>query len=177
MLHNRRDVITAECLKNLYFLLIYSRLQYGVLVYGFATATTLKPLFTCCNKVLRTVQFQNRYSNVKQMYLKYNTFSVFQLHKLHIGKLVFKCFNSDSPVPDIIRNLFFQPNAIRSNNYDTRLSNTRYLYYNSEPGFFSSYAYLCYKEWNSIPTDIRMANSFNHFTKLFRQQLFETWYD
>ena len=106
MLYNRRDYISKQCLKNLYFALVFSRLQYGILIYGFATASTLKPLLICCNKILRTLQFQNRFSNVKQLYVYYNTLSIFQLHKLHIGKFVFKSLNCDFLVPDVIREIF-----------------------------------------------------------------------
>ena len=127
MLYNRRDYISKQCLKNLYFALVFSRLQYGILIYGFATASTLKPLLICCNKILRTLQFQNRFSNVKQLYVYYNTLSIFQLHKLHIGKFVFKSLNCDFLVPDVIKEIFALSNDNSRKNYDTRLSNTKYL--------------------------------------------------
>ena len=125
MLYKRRDLIPMSCRKNIYFVLIHSHIQYGVEIYGNAAWNALQSLHVACNRSLRLLQDQTRFSNVKQLYSHYNTLPVQLLYKLHVSKMIFKSV-SHCNMSDVIRALFIP--YLNSHIYNTRLSGTTYLY-------------------------------------------------
>ena len=90
MLYSRRDLLPYSCRRSLFFALVYSHLQYCCEVYCQTNNYIIDPLHIACNRVLRTLQNVDRYSNVKDLYCNYNTLPVNMLSKLRISKLVYK---------------------------------------------------------------------------------------
>jgi len=138
-------------------------------VYGKTTSKLLQPLHISCNRVLRTLQYQNRFCNVKQLYLNFNILPVHQLYKLSICKMVYKCLNYNGPVSTAIRDIF---KSIQLNHsYHTRLSNTSYIFPSANHAFIKSYFYDCVSVWNQIPVVIRNSQSLNLFSKHYKSYL------
>jgi hypothetical protein len=175
MLFKRRQYIPLNCRRNLYFALVHPRIQYGIEIYGKAASRLLNPLHVSCNRVLRTLQGQNRFSNVRQLYLNFKILSIHQLFKLSIVKMIYKCLNCNCLMSTTIRDIFTAEVSQARHAYPTRLSNTNYLYCRTNSAFFKSYIYNCCSDWNQIPADIRNAPSLNIFTKLYKRYLSDSW--
>jgi hypothetical protein len=173
MLYKRRDLIPLSCRRNLYFALINSHIQYGVELYGNASITALKPLNTAVNKVLRTLQNQNRYCDVKQLYLNYNVLPINLLFKISVAKMIFKSLNYQGTVSNSTREMF--ANYVPNRYYLTRLSRTNYLYAPSNRTFFSSYAFSNIIDWNNIPEFIKHATSMHSFIIRYKRHLLDSW--
>ena len=173
MLYRRRDYIPHSCRRNLYYALVHSRIQYGIEIYGKTTLKLLQPLHISCNRVLRTLQGQTKFCNVKQLYLNYNAMPIHQLHKLSVCKMIYKCLNYDGSMSTAIRDIF---KSLQSNHScNTRLANTNYLYSSTNPAFFKSYSYSCCLEWNHIPITIRKAQSLKLFSDQYKIHLNNSW--
>ena len=126
MLYSRKQFVPMNARRNLFITLIYSKISYGIEIYGNATQSTLQPLFKACNKTLRNLQNQNRFSNVKQLYLFYNVIPVQLLHKLTTAKIVFRCLNSSDTVSVVMFEIFNK--YCFNHSVNTRLCNSKYLY-------------------------------------------------
>jgi hypothetical protein len=159
----------------LFHALIFSRINYGIEVYGNPNQSTLHALHVAANKVLRNLQDQNRYSNVKELYLNYNVLPISLLFKLSIGKLIFKClrYESNRPMSSIIKELFLNRGA--NHDYATRLSNSNHLYLHSNHAFFNSIIFSSYQIWNSIPESVTNAVNLHSFQIQFKNHLFMCW--
>ena len=176
MLFKRRDLIPQHCRRSLYFALVNSHVQYGLALYGNANHTTIKSLNCAVNKVLRTLQNESRYCNSKQLYLTYNVLPVNLLFNFTIAKMIFKTINhtdENKPMSQAIKDAFTVHTTNHS--YPTRLSNTNYLYTESNQGFFKSYVFSNILVWNNIPASIRSCNSLHKFSFLYKNFLYDSW--
>ena len=90
MIYSRRAYLPDSCRMNLYFSLVYSRLQYGIEVYGFTNKNIIESLHVACNRVLRSLQCVSRYSSVKSLYISYNTLPISLLCNMYICKFIFR---------------------------------------------------------------------------------------
>jgi len=169
MLYRRRDYIPLTCRRSLYFALVNPRIQYGIEIYGKTTLQFLQPLHIACNRVLRTLQGQSRFCNVKQLYINFNILPVHQLYKYSVCKMIYKCFNYSGVMSNAIRDIF---KSLQSNHsYHTRLSNTGYIFSSANRVYFKSYVYDLVLIWNQIPIHIRNSQSLNLFSKHYKSYL------
>jgi hypothetical protein len=174
MLYKRRDFIPMNCRKHLYFALVHSRIHYGISVYGFATQKSLQSLHISCNKVLRTLQGQHKFYNIKQLYKNYNLIPVQQLQMLTIGCMIYKIIKGEKCLLSSVMCDIFKFNQ-GNHSYSTRLVDTNFLYTPANPGFYNSLAYTCCLQWNQIPIIIRNAHCLNTFKVLYKEHLLSTW--
>ena len=169
MLYRRRDYIPLNCRRSLYFALVHPRLQCGIEIYGKTTLKLLQPLNVSCNRVLRTLQGQRMFCNVKQLYLNFNILPIHDLYKFSVCKMIYKSLNYTGVMSSTIREIFKSLQSIRS--YHTRLSNTSYLFSSANRVFFKSYVYDCVLIWNHIPIVIRNSSSLELFSKHYKSYL------
>jgi hypothetical protein len=162
------------CRKQLFFALIYSRLQYCIEVYSTANKSIIDPLYIACNLALRTFQNANRYHNVKQLYIEYDILPINLLGNLCVAKYIFKSLQSESMNVSSARNLFRVLNR-PFHNYPTRLASTNYLYKKTGKSFYSSYVNFGSSVWNDIPTEIRSVSSVRIFMAKYKKYLLQNW--
>ena len=175
MLFKRTEYLPVSTRRNIYFSLIQSRIKYGIEVYANTSKIALQPLNTANNRVLRTSQNQSRFRHVKQLYVNYNTIPLHLMHEFYLGKLIFRCLNCKPNYnsSNVMLSLFNQNEA--SHSYSTGLSETNYLYAESDKAFFKSHVFSSCRVWNNIPIIIRNANSVCSFSKLFHAHLLDSW--
>ena len=101
-----RYKISAPCLKQLYFAMVHSILQYGVEIYANCQQTYLNDLKILNNRILRTLQFGNMRTKVMDLYKSYNTFPVSVLHEFRLCVFVYKYINSPESLPVSFKNYF-----------------------------------------------------------------------
>ena len=87
-MYRNKTKFPFHCRRSIYFSLVYSRLVYGIEVYGNSLQSYLDPLIKKCNKLLRILQNKNRRSNAPDLYSDYNTIPVNLLHNLFTMKLI-----------------------------------------------------------------------------------------
>ena len=71
-----RYKIPAPCLKQIYFSMVHSILQYGVEIYANCIRSHLNELIILNNRILRTLQFGNIRTKLKVLYNSYRTYPV-----------------------------------------------------------------------------------------------------
>jgi len=109
----------------LYFSFIYPHLLYGVEVYANTSKSSLKRLMVLNNKILRVLQIQPRDVGTVQLYKKYNTSPIPELHNYQILLLVHKLLYQSNKFPAAFGGYFVPNSAVHS--YSSRSSSDLHL--------------------------------------------------
>jgi hypothetical protein len=164
--YRKKDVIPLACRKSLYYALAHSSLIYCIELYGCAKKSALHPLIIKCNFLLRLLQNKPRMSNVKELYLTYNTLPVNLLHKLSVLKLMHLVIYNSNSLPSVFRNLFVTNSDIHSyntrfaHNFNVQLSRCK-----------SSINVVGPSLWCQLPSNARDCPNFSKFSKVCKEVL------
>ena len=152
--NKQHALIPLKGRRLLYNAFINSIISYCIVIYGNTYYSNLKPVYLACNRVLRILQFANRDTNCSLLYKNFNILSVHELYKLELGILLFKVFNCNKSVPEVIVSIYAK--NVYNHNYNTR-DNSSTILYDSTILLFNSLNYLA-----SLP-----LNTFRCFFMLF----------
>ena len=154
--------------------LIYSYLRYGILVWGSASATTLKPLETLVNKAVRIMSFAPFGNiNLAQIYQNLNLLQLSNVHSLEVGKYAYK--EKYGFLPTEIGNFFPTSSNFTNHNYGTRVStaslttnaNIVYRLKSSE----KSVQFKCDSLWGSLNDRFKSLETLNIFKRQYKKFL------
>ncbi len=169
-----RHCVPTEILIDVFNALINSYLRYGILIWGSAPATTLKPLETLVNKSIRIMSFAPFGNvNLSPIYQDFNILKLSGVHKLEIGKFVYK--EKIGYLPTEIGNYFPSSSNFTDHSYGTRISsctipsnNNIVLRLNSSK---KSVQYKCKTVWSNMPDIFKSLETLNIFKKQFKKFL------
>ena len=93
-----RHCVNTDTLVNVYNAIVNSYIRYGIVVWGGASISALKPLQTMINKAVRIITFAP-YGNLdlNPAFKQLKLLSVDNTYKLELGKLMFKSKNNLLP--------------------------------------------------------------------------------
>jgi len=120
-----RCKLNSEVLKMLYFSFIYPHLLHGVEVYANTSESSLKQLMVLNNKILHVLQMQPRDVRTVQLYKKYNTLPIPELHNYQIHLLVHKLLYHSNKLPAAFDGYFVPNSALHC--YSTRCHSDLHL--------------------------------------------------
>ena len=81
-----------------YYAIVYSYVQYCNIVWGNAHNITLRPLCRTLDKIMRIISFSPfNSSNISSIYKKFAILQLDNIHKLELGKIMFKHKNDMLP--------------------------------------------------------------------------------
>ena len=94
-----RNCVGIDILKNVYHALVHSYLRYGILVWGHATKSVLKPLEILANKAIRIMTFAP-FGNIdlKSVYHELKLLEVPRICRLETGNFEYKHQNNLLPI-------------------------------------------------------------------------------
>ena len=119
-----RHYVNEKTTRMLYYALVYSHLQYGIISWGFADAFYMKPLNTLHNNVLRILAYCGYRTKLSPVYKAQNILKLEDIYKLEVGKLMFKIINDGKPQQH--RVLFTKSREIH--NHSTRQAKNESIY-------------------------------------------------
>ena len=160
-----RKKVPRKLLRNLYYALAYSSIQYAIEVYANTKNSYLAPLQVINNRVLRILQHKPIRTNVSELYLNYNTLSITQLHEFKLGSFLFKYYYYPNLLPDSFKG-YFKLN-LHVHTHATRNSSNIFL-----TRFKTSYGkrrlhYRAALIWNNLPMNLKIFQSLNSFKKTY----------
>ena len=159
-----RHYTDVETLKNVYYALFQSHLQYAIICWGSANKSDLQPIITIQNRAIRYLYKASRYTRLDYLYLNLRILKLDDLHKLEIGKFMHQFYKNT--LPNTFAGYFLEVRKTHKRN--TRTANT--LNYvvkrcNKKAGE-RSVKYLGAKVWNNLPNEIQTANRIKFKTLL-----------
>ena len=110
--------IGTKAKRTLYCSLVLPYINYCNAVWASTYYTKLDKVFKLQKRVIRIIASVGYLSHTKPLFSKYRILSVFELNKLQIGMLMFKCLKLKTTLPQFLRNYFTFNSDIHS--YNTR---------------------------------------------------------
>ena len=159
-----------DILKAVYHGLVASHLQYCNLIWGGANETTLKPLQTLQNRIVRIMTYAPfSCENVKQIYDDLELLDLAQIHKLSKAKFVYKHKNGLLPnnIEDYLCSVEqvhrYRLRSASNGCYRETCSNT-----NASRKMIQ---YEGAKLWNTIPRSIKIVETLQNFSQIYKIHL------
>ena len=112
-----RTTIPVSLSLQVYHTLVHSRISYGIVVYGTAPMSNMKPLQTIQNRILKTLSFKNRRYATNALHADLELLKVADLHLYKMGIFIHKYVNGS--LPDIFNSI------INPRNHSLTRINTR----------------------------------------------------
>ena len=160
----------CENSKMIYSAIVKSHLQYCNIAWGDASESTIKPLISIQNRIIRILTFAPfRSQNVQQYFDMLNVMNLKQIHSFEKGKFMYRLVNKK--LPSNFENLW---SPLRER--------TQYNLRSNDDGkikeILARTNYGCKmiqtsgaRLWNSIPTSIKNSESLNIFTTQYKKYL------
>ena len=96
MFCNIRNLLPNHLKKQLYFSLVYSRIQYGIELYGACSNNLLKKIQTMQNKLLKVLYNLPYRTSTNELHHKLNLLNVKDIYSMNILKFVYDSINKKS---------------------------------------------------------------------------------
>ena len=153
-----------------YHALVASHLQYCNLIWGNANETTLKPLQTLQNRIVKIMTFAPFSShNVKQIYDDLELLDLSKIHKLSKAKFLYKYKN------EMLPENFDDYLCSVENIHRYRLRSASNGCYRQVGGNTNASRKMMQfdgaKLWNTIPRSIKIADSLQNFSAIYKIHL------
>ena len=163
--------ISQEHLKHIACSFILSRLDYCNSLYSNIPNVLISKLQKAQNYAARVIFNQPARCHVTNLFIDLHWLPISARIDYKICSLIFKCLNDTAP--EYLSSLIdkYQPiRELRSGH--ANLLSTKIVKYKTLGE--RSFAFYAPKLWNSLPVDVRMANSLNNFKTLLKTYLFRS---
>ena len=167
-----RRYVPRETLCLLYYSLIYSRLQYGILTWGTASKSLMHFLEVRINRIVRILTFSSIYTPINNLYKSINVLKLLDIYNLELGKFMYQLYYDKLPV--VFTQCF---NKIKSIHYHMTRQSTNSAYFLPRVNKSIGHLLLGFrgiKHWNSIECDIRDRHWVS-FKKLYKLSLVQKY--
>jgi hypothetical protein len=162
-----RQKLKPDCLKELYFALIYPQLTYAVELYGNAADSNIHKLQILQNKLLRILQFEGRRCPLQKLYINYNTHKIHDLHEINLLCLCHKIINHPLELPNIYQNYLLHHYNIHS--HDTRHKNDIFPHHVTTNYGIKDFRFKSHQLWNKLPEEIKKIGSISEFRNTIKK--------
>ena len=159
-----------NCLKQLYFALVYPHLIYGLEIYGNTIKSYLDPLIKMNNKILRILLNKPLQTPINTLYTEFNTLPITALCNLFITCLVHKFVHHVEELPEIYQEYFTYNMNVHQHN-TTRLSTALHVSQAKTNVGLKGIKLVGSKLWNELPETARKVKNPTIFKKLVKQRL------
>ena len=120
-----RDFVDVETLCMLYYSFIYSRIQYGIIVWGTATKNYLSEINVRLNYIIRTITRSYRNMSMTSLHKKLKFLKLHDVYNFELGKFIFQLCKEN--VPKIFHDSFTKVNQVHHHN--TRSTKKQFTFY------------------------------------------------
>ncbi len=169
-----RHCLSSKLLIEIYYALIHSYLRYGIITWGNASTSVLKPLQTVINRAVRIITFAPfGHVDMQSIFKELEILDVKNTHFLETSKYMFKLKNDLLPMRFAnyfendnhstgTTNTYTLRNTVRTTSIKTRLASSD-----------NSIQIRGEKLWNEIPEIIKYDTSLPVFKRLVKCMLLE----
>ena len=148
--YNIRDFINTHIARITYFTCIYSRIKYGIEVYGNTTSQNLDRIQVLQNKLMKVLTKRNRRYSTNALHNDLNILKVEDIYRFTTSQFTYKCINKEHP--EKFHNYFVRRSTIHD--HSTRQINDIDLpHIHAELGR-STTKYTGGSIWNDLDKDI-----------------------
>ena len=168
-----RHSVDTETLVNVYHALVNSYVRYGIIAWGSASNSALKPLQTLINKAIRIITFAP-FGNIdlSPAYKQLNLLSIEKTYHFEIAKFTYKL--KKNLLPTSLGNYFELSSDQQTHNHFVRNRSRPIRFLSKTKTGEKSIQYNSFQLWKEIPLDIKGSQTFNIFKKSYKKYLLES---
>ena len=157
-----RDAITFKIQKQLYYAFIYSRINYGLQIYGSCSDCLLNRIQTMSNKLLKYLAKFDMQMPTVALHKYFEFLKVKDIYEVNVLHFVRNCLHNDSP------NIFKDYFTFQTHNYRVR---NRKLYLPPHRTKFGSLSLKIVGVglWEKLPNDIKNKSRLKSFRKILKK--------
>uniref|UniRef100_A0A1B6MQT2 Reverse transcriptase domain-containing protein n=1 Tax=Graphocephala atropunctata TaxID=36148 RepID=A0A1B6MQT2_9HEMI len=155
-----RSMTNQQVMRTLYFALVQSRIEYGIVIWGNAFSTHINPIFLLQKHFIRMIAYKNRFEHSRPLF---NDFKIFPLKHLFVFKVLKLFYQRSGNIPQ------------NENPYRQRLRNlNQHLVPKPNNTFFTrTFNFVAPRIFNKLPHDIKVLNSKNMFLNKLKKWLLQ----
>ena len=159
--YNIRDFVNKSLIKTIYFACIFSRVKYGIEIYGSCNKTLMNKLQTTQNKLLRILTRKDRMYGTDALHNELEIFKIKDTYEMYTLFFVYNCLHSH-PV-EYFDHYFFPQND--RHQYNTRQQGLLEKHrIHTELGRSTTH-FTGATLWNQLPKYISEITKFSNFKK------------
>ena len=160
-----RGFLSKDNIKTIYYALIYSRIKYGIVVYGQAKATKLSKIQILQNRLLKVLSGKKYRYPTDKLHDEFNLLKVSDITKQETLTFVFNFFMDD--LPSVFKNYY--ETFSNNHNINTRNANLniRKIRRNNNFGA-SSIKSVGANLWNDLSIDVKSHQTQNNSTLIIK---------
>ena len=162
-----RNCVETETIREIYHALVHSYMKYGILAWGTASKTALKPLQSVVNRAIKIMTFAPfHHFDLNPLFEILEILDLEQVYTLEVAKLVYR--KNNNLLPTNIADYF---NYHSNNGRRTRNTNARPIVaFNTVTGS-KTFQNISSEIWNDIPKEIKIAPWLNSFKRILNLTL------
>ena len=163
-----RYYFDTKVLLSVYYAIVYSYLQYGILCWATANQSDLAFLNTTHNRIMRYIGNSLRRSNITDIYLNMRVLKLDDIFELELAKFMYRFQNNTLPRPFAFS--FRKISEVHSINTRSASQGMLYPFKSCRKVGTKSIRHRGVPCWNNIPLEIRRV-SFEQFKNLFKDRI------
>ena len=162
MFYNIRNSIDKRLARTIYYGCIYSKISYGIEIYGSASNSKLQRIQTLQNKLMKLLNKRDYLYSTNQLHIDMNTLKVTDIYRFKISQFVYNCLSGNQICN--FSNYF----TVRGNYHHRNLRNINQLH---TPTIRTELGRTTVQNtgatlWNNISDNIKAVKSIHIFKKL-----------
>ena len=163
-----RGFLSKENIRTLYFALIYSRIKYGIAVYGQAKTTYMKRIQTLQNKLLKVLAGKKYRYSTDKLHDEFYILKVNDITNQEVLTFVFNFFSNG--LPGIFNNYY--ETFSESHNYNTRNAGSRIRKIRRNNDFGAKSIKVRGSDlWNNLNNNIKVALNTKQFRSNYKKEI------
>ena len=109
-----KNLVSEKCKRQIYYAYAFSKINYGIEVYGHTSKSNINKIQSMQNKILKILYNKDCYTSTKQLHKELNLLMVQDIFNTSILNLVYK--QANNKLPDIFNEYFKYRNETHSIN-------------------------------------------------------------
>jgi hypothetical protein len=167
VIKNVKQNINTDCLKTIYYALVYSHLAYGVILWGSTYDVHLNKLVIMQTKIIRAISNVTYNEHTQPLFQSLKLLKLQEIYTMEIAKFMYKYTTRDIVEP--LSNIYTVTNRVHY--HDTRQTEHIRPTISRLNSSTQSILYKGPMIWNSIPSEIKEINNIQSFSYKLRISL------
>ena len=156
---------------SLYNTLILSYINYGILAWGSAAATTINRLLILQKRALRIVNNSHYFAHTNPFFVKHKSLKINDLYNLQLGSFMFQLVHNE--LPKCLTSMFTSNKLVHS--YSTRQASLFHIPLTRSSLAQRTTKYTGPKLWNSLDNSLRKLNNIKSFKNKLKEIILNTY--
>ena len=165
------NIVSRSNALTLYYSLFYPHMDYGLLLWGAAAKTTLKPIFILQKKAIRLIGKTTYNAHTTPLFANFKVIKFEDVCELQLAKFIYGLYNNLSPLP---LKSFFSTNK-EKHTYETRnRDNPMIRRHRTQVAARSVYT-RAYKIWYNMEPVLKQSLTLKKFSSAVKANILEQY--